>query len=159
VGAPAEGRRVPRGFVTDPEPPYPGRIRGLNYMRHGAYSWGMAIARQRAADPEALLAAVAEPTRLRLIALLAPGEACVCDLVGALDLPQPLVSRHLGVLRRAGLVTARREGLWMHYSLADSRSEGHAKLLDALAALHAEMPKVEAQVKRCSALRAGRNCC
>jgi len=116
--------------------------------------------RQRAtADPEALLAAVAEPTRLRLLALLAPGEACVCDLVGALDLPQPLVSRHLGVLRRAGLVTARREGLWMHYSLEEPRSEGHAKLLDALAALQADIPKIQGLVRRCSALRAGRNCC
>jgi len=110
-------------------------------------------------DPEALLAAVAEPTRLRLLALLQGGEACVCDLYGALDLPQPLVSRHLGVLRRAGLVTARREGLWMHYSLAEARSTGHAKLLDALAALQAEVRGIQGLVKRCSTLRAGRNCC
>lgn len=111
------------------------------------------------ADPEALLAAVAEPTRLRLLALVALGETCVCDLVGALDLPQPLVSRHLGVLRRAGVVTARRDGLWMHYALAAPRSTGHAKLLDALAALQAETNGIAAQVKRCSALRSGRNCC
>ncbi|MBL8861944.1 MAG: helix-turn-helix transcriptional regulator [Planctomycetes bacterium] len=112
-----------------------------------------------APQPEALLAAAAEPTRLRLLALLAGGEACVCDLVGALDLPQPLVSRHLGVLRRAGLVTARRDGLWMHYALAVPRSAGHAKLLEALAALHAEIEGIQAQVRRCSALRAGRTCC
>ena len=129
-------------------------------MRFGAYSERMAATRQRtAAGPEALLAAVAEPTRLRLLAMLGPGESCVCDLVGALDLPQPLVSRHLGVLRRAGLVAARRQGLWMHYSLAEPRSEGHAKLLDALAALQADIPKVQGLVRRCSALRAGRGCC
>lgn len=115
---------------------------------------------QRApADPEALLAAVAEPTRLRLLGLLAGGETCVCDLVGALDLSQPLVSRHLAVLRRVGLVGARREGLWMHYSLAEPRSTGHAKLLEALAALHAEVPGMPGFAKRCSALRGGRNCC
>jgi ArsR family transcriptional regulator len=110
-------------------------------------------------SPEALLAAVAEPTRLRLLALIAPGEVCVCDLVGALDLPQPLVSRHLGVLRRAGLVSARRDGLWMHYSLAEPRSAGHAKLLDALATLQAETKGIPGLVKRCCALRDGRNCC
>lgn len=109
--------------------------------------------------PEALLAAVAEPTRLRLLALIAPGEVCVCDLVGALELPQPLVSRHLGVLRRAGLVRARREGLWMHYALAQPRSAGHAKLLEALAELHAETKGISKLVKRCCALRDDRNCC
>lgn len=129
-------------------------------MRFGAYSPSMPATRSRsAADPEALLAAVAEPTRLRLLALVATDETCVCDLVGALDLPQPLVSRHLGVLRRAGLVTARRDGLWMHYALATPRTPGHAKLLEALAALQAETNGIQAQVKRCSALRAGRNCC
>lgn len=115
--------------------------------------------RNLTSDPEALLAAVAEPTRFRLLAMLAAGEVCVCDLVGGLDLPQPLVSRHLGVLRRAGLVSARREGLWMHYSLAESRSAGHAKLLDALAALHAETKGVASLVRKCAALNDGRNCC
>jgi len=129
-------------------------------MRRGAYMVVMpSIRRSTTIDPEVLLAAVAEPTRMRLLALLQGGEACVCDLYGALDLPQPLVSRHLGVLRRAGLVTARREGLWMHYSLAEPRSEGHAKLLEALAALQAETDGIQGLVKRCSALRAGRNCC
>jgi ArsR family transcriptional regulator, arsenate/arsenite/antimonite-responsive transcriptional repressor len=128
-------------------------------MRLCAYTRCVTTTRRTAPDPEALLAAVAEPTRLRLLALIAGGETCVCDLVGALDLPQPLVSRHLGVLRRAGLVTARRDGLWMHYSLAEPCSRGHAKLLEALAVLHAEMAGVQGLVKRCSALRAGRNCC
>lgn len=119
----------------------------------------MPVARRAAAAPEVLLAAVAEPTRLRLLALLAGGETCVCDLVGALELPQPLVSRHLGVLRRAGLVTARRDGLWMHYALAEPSSRGHAKLLDALAALHGELSGIQGLVRRCTTLRAGRNCC
>lgn len=128
-------------------------------MRFVAYSRAVPAARLNTVDPEVLLAAVAEPTRLRLLALLKGGEACVCDLFGALDLPQPLVSRHLGILRRAGLVTARREGLWMHYSLAEPRSAGHAKLLDALAALQAEVQGIQGLVKRCSTLRAGRDCC
>jgi DNA-binding transcriptional ArsR family regulator len=42
---------------------------------------------------------------------------CVCHLHGALDLPQPTVSRHLAVLRHAGLVVGRRDGAWVHYAL------------------------------------------
>ena len=64
--------------------------------------------------------ALGEPTRLRLAAMLAnTGERCVCHLAAALEEPDYKASRHLGVLRSAGLVRARREGTWMHYSLND----------------------------------------
>jgi ArsR family transcriptional regulator len=66
---------------------------------------------------DVLFKALADQTRLRILALLAAGEVCVCNIHGALDLPQPTVSRHLASLRKAGLVAARRDGLWMHYSL------------------------------------------
>ena len=62
--------------------------------------------------------ALADSTRLRILALLADGEVCVCDIHDTLRLPQPTVSRHLAYLRRTGLVEARREGTWMHYRLA-----------------------------------------
>lgn len=62
--------------------------------------------------------ALADETRLRLLALLRDGEVCVCDLHASLRLPQPTISRHLAYLRRAGLVEARRSGVWMHYRLA-----------------------------------------
>jgi ArsR family transcriptional regulator, arsenate/arsenite/antimonite-responsive transcriptional repressor len=61
--------------------------------------------------------AAGEPIRVRILALLAHGELCVCNIHGALEAPQPTVSRHLAVLRASGLVQARREGSWMHYSL------------------------------------------
>lgn len=65
--------------------------------------------------------ALGEPVRLRLYSLLASsGEVCVCHLTDALELPQSTVSRHLGVLRHAGLVTTRRDGKWMYYQLADT---------------------------------------
>src|SRR5436305_13318310 len=67
---------------------------------------------------ETVLAALADRTRLRLLNLMADGEVCVCFFVEILDEPQPKISRHLGLLRRAGLVAARREGKWMHYSIA-----------------------------------------
>jgi ArsR family transcriptional regulator len=63
--------------------------------------------------------ALADRTRLRILALLVDGEVCVCHIHDTLGLPQPTASRHLAYLRRAGLVEARREGTWMHYRLAD----------------------------------------
>ena len=62
--------------------------------------------------------ALADGTRLRILGLLLAGEVCVCDIHETLRIPQPKASRHLAYLRRAGLVEARREGLWMHYRLA-----------------------------------------
>ena len=67
---------------------------------------------------EQLFKALADDTRLRILALLAAGEICVCHIHGALGLPQPTVSRHLAYLRRAGLVATRKDGLWVHYRLA-----------------------------------------
>ena len=61
---------------------------------------------------------VADPTRIRLLSLLAhQSEICVCDLVDATGLTQANVSRHLAMLRHAGLVSSRKEGLWVYYSI------------------------------------------
>jgi len=69
-------------------------------------------------DQQAFFEALSDPIRRRiLVLLLIHDERCVCDLNAALDAPQPKVSRHLGVLREAGLVLTRREGVWMHYRL------------------------------------------
>ena len=68
---------------------------------------------------EALFKALSDRTRLRILALLAQGETCVCDIHGALGIPQPTASRHLAYLRRSGLVSDRREGLWVHYRLSE----------------------------------------
>ena len=80
------------------------------------------------------LAAFADPVRLRLLSLLSGEheEVCVCHLHGALELPQPTVSRHLAYLRKHGLVAGRKEGLWVHYRLAKSRSGLHRILLGCL---------------------------
>jgi ArsR family transcriptional regulator, arsenate/arsenite/antimonite-responsive transcriptional repressor len=69
-------------------------------------------------DEQAFFEALADPIRRRILALLLDAdERCVCELHGALATPQPKVSRHLGVLREAGLVLARRNGVWMHYRI------------------------------------------
>jgi ArsR family transcriptional regulator len=64
-----------------------------------------------------LFAALADPTRLRLLNLMAGREVCVCYFVEILGQSQPKISRHLAYLRNAGIVAARREGKWMHYSI------------------------------------------
>ncbi len=62
-----------------------------------------------------LLAALADPTRLEMVHLLCrAGELCVCDFTTAFDLSQPTVSHHLRVLREAGIVTCRKDGVWVY---------------------------------------------
>ena len=73
---------------------------------------------KRLSSLESLFKALADGTRLRILALLQAGEICVCDIHGSLGLPQPTVSRHLAYLRKSGLVHGRRDGLWVHYRLA-----------------------------------------
>ena len=79
--------------------------------------------------------ALADATRLRILSLVKDGEVCVCHIHASLGVPQPTASRHLAYLRRAGLVRARREGIWMHYSLARLVDPVAAAIVDA--ALHA----------------------
>jgi len=74
--------------------------------------------------------ALADRTRLRILGLLGNNEVCVCHLHDSLGVPQPTVSRHLAYLRRAGLVTARRDGVWMHYRVSPSLAPEIRHVLD-----------------------------
>jgi ArsR family transcriptional regulator len=80
------------------------------------------------------LQALADPTRLRLLALLEAGPLCVCHLQAVLGEPQAKVSKHLAILRRRGLVTARRDGTWMVYALAVPAPAALGGLPDLVAA-------------------------
>ena len=89
-------------------------------------------------DLEALTrvyAALADPTRLRILSLLGDGEICVCHIHASLDVPQPTASRHLAYLKKSGLVEARRDGIWMHYKMAEIDNPVVAAVVTA--ALHA----------------------
>jgi ArsR family transcriptional regulator len=68
---------------------------------------------------ERLFQALGDATRLRILGLLLTGEVCVCDIHESLKIPQPKASRHLAYLRKSGLVDTRRQGLWIHYRLAE----------------------------------------
>jgi ArsR family transcriptional regulator len=76
-----------------------------------------------------LFAALADATRLRLLNLMAGREVCVCYFVEILGQGQPKISRHLAYLRRAGIVAARREGKWMHYSICPPADAAAASIL------------------------------
>lgn len=92
-------------------------------------------------DPEALFRALADSTRLRCLVLLQDeGELCVCELTHALDLAQPKISRHLGLLREAGVVSDRRQGLWVYYRLHPELSDWAQDVLGAAARGAADQP-------------------
>ena len=80
-------------------------------------------------------AALSDPTRLRILALLGREEICVCHIHDSLGIPQPTASRHLAYLRKTGLVEARRAGIWMHYRIATLPDPVVASVLES--ALHA----------------------
>jgi ArsR family transcriptional regulator len=91
--------------------------------------------------------AFSDRTRLRILNMLrASDELCVCDLVAVLKAPQPKVSRHLAYLRRAGLVKARKDGLWSYYTLACARGAFHERLLDCLACCFREVPELASDI-------------
>ena len=85
--------------------------------------------KEKAFDRELFFKALADPTRLRIINLLADQEVCVCFFVEILKTNQPKISRHLAYLRRAGIVAARREGIWMHYRISTPQDVNGAKVL------------------------------
>ena len=94
----------------------------------------------------AALRAVAEPTRLRLVALCAQGELTVSELVRILGQSQPRISRHLKLLTGAGLLTRHREGSWAFYRLADNGPGAEvARQLNALLPDHGNQDQILAQ--------------
>ena len=70
-------------------------------------------------DLMSLIKALADETRVRLLAALDGRELCVCQLIELVELAPSTVSKHLSILRSARLIEGRKEGRWMHYRLAD----------------------------------------
>ena len=81
---------------------------------------------------EGLFKALGDATRLRILGLLLNGEVCVCHIHESLKVSQPKASRHLAYLREAGLVETRREGVWIHYRLAELKDPLRATVAAAV---------------------------
>jgi len=75
---------------------------------------------------EMVAKAVADGSRARILKMLEGGELCVCQITSALDLAPATVSKHLSVLRLAGLVLSRKRGRWAYYRLADQAINPYA---------------------------------
>ena len=92
--------------------------------------------------------ALGDETRLRMVALLSHGELCVCHVEEALGLSQPTASRHLAILKGAGVVSSRRMGNWVYYRLAPQADEARRRLLDALTGEYRERDALRKEVER-----------
>lgn len=100
-------------------------------------------------EETALFKVLSDATRLRLAVILAiQGETCVCNLAEALDEPDFKVSRHLGIMRSAGMVEARREGTWMYYKLATARHRLEECLQDCFRDCLADQEIIKMALKR-----------
>lgn len=78
---------------------------------------------------ELFFTALADNTRLRLLNLIGETEVCVCFFVEVIGTNQPKISRHLAYLRKAGIVAARRDGIWAHYRIVAPKNEHAARVL------------------------------
>lgn len=100
-------------------------------------------------DFEAALKAAGDPTRTRILKLLERGELCVCQVQAVLALAPSTVSKHLAILKAAGLVDDRRDGKWIHYGLASASRNPHGgEILSLLRGPLDREPRIAADRKR-----------
>lgn len=126
----------------------------MKYICQGAYNLEHMARRSEPFDLARLFAALADPTRLRLLNLMAGREVCVCYFVEILRQGQPKISRHLAYLRNAGIVSARRDGKWMHYSFQRPDDVAANSILDAVFATFTKDAGMQADLTRLN-----RACC
>lgn len=89
----------------------------ITYMFYHMYI--LSLPEEKMLQPVQLFKILSDETRLAILMLLREsGEMCVCDICGATSESQPKISRHMAILREAGLVLDRRAGKWIHYRLS-----------------------------------------
>ena len=98
---------------------------------------------ERAFDIELFFSALADRTRLRLLNLMRDGEVCVCFFAETVGTNNPKISRHLSYLKRASLVSGRRDGKWMHYQITEPSNEKAARVFNATMELLEADPEME----------------
>lgn len=90
-----------------------------------------------------VMKALSDPNRVKIVKMLQAKSLCVCEIQAALEIAQPTVSSHLKILEEAGLVTYRKSGLWVNYSLANGESSPYvATLLGNLKHWLGEEPEI-----------------
>ncbi len=109
---------------------------------------GYAAATVEVTPMSRMFKALGDDVRLRIVALLSHGELCVCHIEEALALTQPNASRHLGLLRAAGIVSHRRRDKWVYYSLAKQPDDDCARHLKSLVATFSKRAVLRKDVER-----------
>lgn len=87
---------------------------------------------RRIQEAAAVFKALGDENRLRILLMLADGEKCACKLLEQMQISQPTLSHHMKILCEAGIVTGRREGKWMHYSISGEGVFSAGQCLDLL---------------------------
>ena len=101
-----------------------------------------------------VMKAVSDPNRVAIIKMLQHKEMCVCEIRAALKIAQPTVSKHLKVLEDAGLVTSRKDGMWVNYHLADGSGSPYvATLLGSLRHWLEDDPRITNLMDKLPAIR------
>lgn len=98
-------------------------------------------------DILSIIGALSDESRLRIVAGLRQGELCVCQLAELVGLAQSTVSKHMFILRTAGLVESRREGKWIHYRRVTKPSTRIRKALDWIDSVIGDNPKIQADCR------------
>jgi DNA-binding transcriptional ArsR family regulator len=101
---------------------------------------------------EAVLKAAADPNRARMLKMLEGSEMCVCQIIAVIGLSQSTVSKHLTLLRDAGLLDERKVGRWVYYTLAKTQQNGYALPLLGLLSQWLEDDTIVAEDAQRSAL-------
>lgn len=99
----------------------------------------MMMAERNYANYAAMMSALADPTRVEIFDMLSEGERCACNFLERFDLKQPTLSYHMKILCEAGLVDARKDGIWMKYTINQ----------EALSSLQRFLLSIEASTKAC----------
>ena len=101
-----------------------------------------------------VMKALSDPNRVKIIKMLQHKVMCVCEIQAALRIAQPSVSKHLKILEEAGIVTFRKDGMWVNYQLADgSASPYAANLLGSLRHWLEDDSEVAEIVRKLSSIR------
>ena len=107
-----------------------------------------AMSKEPSFDMDSFFAALADNTRRRLLNLIGEDEVCVCYLVEVIETNQPKISRHLAILKNAGLVSVRRDWKWSHYRITKPTDEQAAKVFEETLSLLKHDPEMQKDNKQ-----------
>ncbi len=100
------------------------------------------------AQASQIYAALSDPLRIRMLRLLLERELCVCEIIPLVGEPQYKVSRHLGTLKKAGLLRDWKDGTWVHYEINPELPPLWRKALDAMRLTWDNDPKIKEDLEK-----------